>query len=165
MGKPEIEILLASLDRGFDRKAWHGPNLLGALRGVTPRAAAYRPAPERHSIGELIVHCAYWKYAVKRRITGEKRGSFPLEGSNWFERGATDVAALAADLALLKRCHRELRAAVVALDPARLDERVKAGGWTLGETIAGVADHDLYHAGQISLLKRLAPVRRSRAGG
>lgn len=165
MTSRDLDALLDSLDRAFQRKSWHGPNLLGALRGVTPAQASYRPATGRHSIGELIVHCAYWKYAVKRRITGEKRGSFPLEGSNWFERGATDAAGLAADLALLKRCHRELRAAVATLDPARLDERVKAGGWTLGETIAGVADHDLYHAGQVSLLKRLAAVRRSRAGG
>lgn len=165
MSSRDLDSLLDTLDRAFQRKSWHGPNLLGALRGVTPAQAGYRPATGRHSIAELVAHCAYWKYAVARRITGEKRGSFPLAGSNWFARERVDAALLAADLALLKRCHRELRQAVAALDPARLDERVKAGGWTLGETIAGVADHDLYHAGQISLLKRLAPIRRSRAGG
>jgi len=160
----DLEILLSSLDRAFERKTWHGPNLLGTLRGVTPAQAGFRPAPGRHSIAELIVHCAYWKYAVKRRVTGEKRGSFPLTGSNWFARETMDAAALAADLALLKRCHRELREVVAGLAPGRLDERVKAGGWTLGETIAGVAEHDVYHAGQISLLKRLAPARRPRRG-
>lgn len=162
MSHPEIELLLTLLDQAFERKAWHGPNLLGALRGVAPPVAAARPAPGRHNIWELVVHAAYWKYAVRRRITGEGRGSFPLGGSNWFERPVEATpAALAADLALLKSCHRELRAAVATLAPERLGERVKAGGWTLRETVAGVAAHDLYHAGQVSLLKRLA-ARRAR---
>jgi len=165
MSHGEIQNLLTSLGRAFERKAWHGPNLLGALRGVTPAQSAFRPAPGRHSIAELVVHCAYWKYAVTRRITGERRGSFPLAGSNWFARERVDAASLAADLALLKRCHRDLSAAVAALDPERLGERVKTGGWTLGDTIAGAADHDLYHAGQVSLLKRLAPTRRTRSRG
>ncbi len=158
-----IESLLCSLDRAFDKKSWHGPNLLGALRRVTPHQATFRPAPGRHTIGELVVHCAYWKYAVRRRITGEKRGSFPLAGSNWFESRKLDAAAFAADLALLKLCHRELRAAVEELATARLSERVKQGGWTLAETIAGAAAHDLYHAGQVSLLKRLAERASARA--
>lgn len=163
MSSREIDLLLSLLDQGFDRRAWHGPNLLGTLRGVTPEEAAFRASPQRHNCHELIVHCAYWKYAVRRRITGEKRGSFPYPGSNWFarpERG--DSRGLAADLKLLKSCHQELRATVAALDPKRLAERVKTKGWTLAETIAGAAAHDLYHAGQISLLKRLHADRRAR---
>jgi hypothetical protein len=156
MPHPEIDPLLDLLDQAFDRKAWHGPNLLGALRGITPEAASYRPSKRRHNCWELTVHAAYWKYAVRRRITGEKRGSFPLEGSNWFPRpGSRDAAALAADLRLLKECHRDLRMAVATLDPARLGDRVKRGGWTLRQTVLGIAAHDLYHAGQVSLIKRL----------
>jgi len=157
MSHPEIALLLSLLDQGFERKAWHGPNLLGTLRGIAPAAAAFRPAPGRHNIHELIVHCAYWKYAVRRRITGETRGSFPYAGSNWFPRPDKpgDARALAADLKLLKSCHRQLREAVASFDPARLDERLKVKGWTMRETIAGAAAHDLYHAGQVSLLKRL----------
>jgi len=163
MSAPEIDLLLSLLDQGFERKAWHGPNLLGTLRGITPAAAAFRPARGRHNIQELIVHCAYWKYAVRRRITGETRGSFPYPGSNWFPRpDRGDARALAADLKLLKGCHRELREVVASFDPARLGERLKVRGWTMRETIAGVAAHDLYHAGQISLLKRLHADRRTR---
>ena len=163
MSHPEIALLLSLLDQGFERKAWHGPNLLGTLRGIPPEAAAFRPARGRHNIHELIVHCAYWKYAVRRRITGETRGSFPYAGSNWFARpGKGDAELLAADLKLLKNCHRELRATVAGFDPARLDERLKVKGWTMRETIAGAAAHDLYHAGQVSLLKRLHAGRRSR---
>jgi uncharacterized damage-inducible protein DinB len=156
MSHPEIVLMLDLLDQAFDRRAWHGPNLLGALRGIDPEAASYRPSKHRHNCWELIVHAAYWKYAVRRRITAEKRGSFPLAGSNWFARPASkDPRALAGDLRLLKECHRDLRAAVAALDPRRLGDRVKRGGWTLRQTVLGIAAHDLYHAGQVSLLKRL----------
>ena len=77
------DLFLRMLDDAYQRKAWHGPNLRGSLRGVTADQALWRPAPGRHSIGELAVHCAYWKYAVRRRLTGLKRGTFPRKGSNW----------------------------------------------------------------------------------
>ena len=72
------DVLLRILDEAFDQRSWHGTNLRGSIRGLTPDAAAWRPAPGRHNIWELVVHAAYWKYAVRRRLLGEKRGSFPL---------------------------------------------------------------------------------------
>ncbi len=83
---PSIGVLVHLLDEAFDRKAWHGPNLWGSVRGLSAEEAAWRPSPGRHSIQELALHCAYWKYAVRRKLTGEKRGSFPLKGSNFFPR-------------------------------------------------------------------------------
>ena len=80
----EINLLLRLVDEGYDKKAWHGPNLKGSIRRVTAAEAAWRPSQQRHSIAENVVHCAYWKYAVRRRLTGEKRRSFSLKGSNWF---------------------------------------------------------------------------------
>lgn len=155
---PKIDFMLDLVDRGFDRQAWHGPNLMGALRGVSVEEAVYRPKPHRHNIWELAVHAAYWKYAIRRRITGEKRGSFAYEGSNFFSRpdgrGATE-AAWKADLALLKRMHRELRAAVATLRPADLARLSPKKKWTVAQEVAGIANHDIYHAGQIQLLRRL----------
>jgi uncharacterized damage-inducible protein DinB len=146
---------LEAIDLAYDRQSWHGTNLRGSLRGVTPRLAAWRPAPRRHNIWELAVHAAYWKYAVWRRLTGEKRGSFPLDGSNWFQR-PTDLtdAAWKADLALLDERHRALRAAVASLPASRLQTPVQ-GKRTTAWLLAGIAAHDLYHAGQIQLIKRL----------
>ena len=82
---PSMALLLDLVDEAFDRAAWHGPTLRGALRGVTAKQAAWRPARGRHNIRELALHAAYWKYAVRRRLTGEARGSFSLAGSNWFD--------------------------------------------------------------------------------
>ena len=151
----ELESLLAGLDEAFQRRAWHGTNLLGSLRGVTPAEAAWRPGPGRHNVWELLVHAAYWKYAVTRRFTGEKQGSFPLRGSNWFVRNGGSAADLREDLHLLKASHRHLLDAARRLRPADLGRRPGNGRFTSAELLRGAAAHDLYHAGQIQLLKRL----------
>src|SRR5436309_1151304 len=157
-----IALLLRLLDEGFDRKAWHGPTLRGGLRRVDPATAAFRPHPGRHNIWEHAIHAAYWKYAVRRRITGEDRGSFPIKGSNWFVRPDAAVhpddweEAWQADLKVLAETHRALRAAVADFDPRRLDKAWAGSKYVPSRQILGVALHDVYHAGQIALLKRLA---------
>ncbi|WP_243286862.1 DinB family protein [Geothrix terrae] len=156
----EIELILLSLDQAYDRKSWHGSNLKGALRGLDAGAAAHRPAPGRPSIHELVVHLAYWKYAVLRQLVDLPRGAFPLKGSNWFPREGPDSAAWKADLALLDRMHRDLRAAVAALDPVDLDRPSAKVQYRIRDLILGVAAHDLHHGGQIQLIKRLGGERR-----
>jgi uncharacterized damage-inducible protein DinB len=160
MPSREVEVLLAALDQAYDRKSWHGTNLRGSLRGLTPRQAAYRPAPGRHNIWEIVVHAAYWKYVVRRRLLGEPRGSFPLKGSNWFTRptGGQLATAWRADLALLDQSHRALRESVASMAASDLAPDA-SGPVTPLYLITGVAAHDLYHAGQIQLLKRLQPGR------
>lgn len=143
--------ILALLDEGYEKRTWHGPNLKQAIRGVTAKQAAWRPGPQRHNIWEETVHAAYWKYAVRRRIEGGKRGSFALKGSNFFarpEKGKWSEAAWLADKKLLEREHRALRQAVAkVLQTPR--------GTKLLRQLYGVAFHDIYHAGQIRLLRRL----------
>jgi uncharacterized damage-inducible protein DinB len=154
---PSTAILLHLLDEAFDRKAWHGPNLFGSVRRLSPEEAAWRPSPERHSVQELALHCAYWKYAVRRKLTGEKRGSFSLKGSNFFPReGAAALAAWAPDRKLLLDEHRKLRAVIEAFPPSKLNERAPGVRHTFRRLIAGAAAHDVYHTGQIRLLLKLA---------
>lgn len=156
----DLRQLLFLIDTAYDHVSWHGPNLRGSLRGVTPALAAWRPSPGRHNIWELAVHAAYWKYVAWRRLTGAKRGSFALDGSNWLSRPvAQTIAAWRADLALLDETHGILRGAVEAMDPAALDGRSAQRGVSARALLTGVAAHDLYHAGQIQLLKRMARAR------
>ena len=152
----ERSLLVRILDQAFDRQAWHGTTLAGSLRGVTPEQALWRPAADRHNIWELVVHAAYWKYVVRRRVTGEKRGNFPRSGSNWFASPqVADRSVWRADVRLLKEQHRALLAVVKRISPAKLSARSATRKWRNSELIHGVAAHDLYHAGQIQLLKRL----------
>jgi hypothetical protein len=121
------------------------------------KQAAWRPSPARHNIWENIVHCAYWKYTVYRRITGEKRGSFPLKGSNWFVRpdGTFSEADWQQDIELLDNMHEMMRDAIATLNPRDLTVLSPKKQWTLSQEIQGIAMHDVYHTGQIQLLKRL----------
>lgn len=153
---PEIELLIAQLEQAFRRKSWHGTNLLGSIRGLDVETAAWRPAPGRHNIWELIVHTAYWKYSVYRRFAGDTGLRFPVKGSNWFDRTTeTTEAELRADIRLLKDHHQLLVAAVEAFPPKKLRSIPRGSSTTYLDLAIGVAAHDLYHAGQIQLLKRL----------
>ncbi|HJZ63270.1 MAG TPA: DinB family protein [Candidatus Acidoferrum sp.] len=146
----DSQLLLDVLEEGYWKKAWHGPNLKQSLKGVTAKQAAWRPAADRHNIWEEALHAAYWKYDVRRILEGGKRGSFVLKGSNFFsrpEKGSLTDAAWRADKEILETEHERLRDAV---------KQAIARGCSAktARLIYGVAFHDIYHAGQIRLLRR-----------
>ncbi|MFL5401202.1 MAG: DinB family protein [Gemmatimonadales bacterium] len=162
---PRVGLLLEMLAQAFDQRAWHGTTLRGALRGLTPSAALWRPGPGRHNIWELTIHAAYWKYAVRRRLAGDATGSFERKPSNWPEiPEPADLRAWKRDVALLEAEHRKLLDVVRGLAPADLDRRSPQGVWSNAQEIHGIAAHDLYHTGQIQLIKKLMPSAGSAPG-
>lgn len=142
----ELKILLGVLDCAFDKRSWHGANLMSALRGVDA-VRAVRRVKGRKCIWEQLLHAAYWKHVVVNKLTGST--PFARKGSNWprMPREA-DERHWKTDVALLREIHTRLRAAVESLAPHRLDEKTI---WL----IHGAAAHDLYHAGQIKLLRKM----------
>lgn len=155
---PILECLLEMIDQAFNRKSWHGTNLRGSIRGLSAAQAAWRPAPQRHCIADIVLHCAYWKYAVRRRFTGETRGSFALVGSNWFQVPTTlSTETWASYVKLMETEHRNLRVELGKLSDAKLDARPPKSKVTNRQIIQGIAFHDVYHAGQIQVIKRLQP--------
>jgi hypothetical protein len=154
MNNRELELPIELLQEAYDKKSWHGPNLRGSLRGVSPHLAAQRPSPGAHNIWELALHAAYWKYVVRRRLTGEKRNSFVLKGSNFFPRPIElTESAWKRDLAILHAEHQALMESVRNLSGVVARDIQK---WKQTQhLIRGAAAHDLYHAGQIRLLRRL----------
>jgi hypothetical protein len=148
--------VLAIIDQAYDHASWHGTNLRGAIRRVSVDQAAWRPTPRRHNIWEIVIHAAYWKYAASRRFTVDVRGSFPLKGSNWFKRPQLQTKqAWKADVELLDQMHRVLRGAVTRLSTTDLDRIPPGKKISNFALLSGIAAHDLYHAGQIQLLKKL----------
>ncbi len=100
------QVVLALLDEAYEKKTWHGPNLKQSIKGVTAKQAAWRPEPRRHNIWEVTLHAAYWKYAVRRRIEGGKRGSFALKGSNSQSSGQGLTVAARSQIAASALRHR-----------------------------------------------------------
>lgn len=122
------------IDEAYSKHTWHGTNLRGSIRGISAQQAAWRPGKNRHNAWEVVVHCAYWKYTVARRITGEKRGSFPLKGSNWFKRptGKVSTRDWQRDVNLLNTMHRKLREVVASRSSCKLSSHSPKRQWTVG---------------------------------
>lgn len=151
------ELLLHQLDEAFDRRAWHGPNLVGAIRGLDAAAALRRPAPGRHNAWEVVLHCAYWKHRVLGRLVEGPRSAFPHPGRDWPRLPEeTTEAAWRKDLRLLRATHRALRDAVASLTAEELARPLPGRRMPRIRSAAGMALHDAYHAGQIRLLRRLS---------
>jgi hypothetical protein len=144
------ELLLQIVEEGYSRKTWHGPNLRQAIKGVSAKQALWRPGEGRHNIWELVLHAAYWKYAARRKLRGQPKGSFSIAGRDFFRApDEPDEGAWKESRALLEDEHRQLRLAIGEL-PANSMAKSARLMW-------GVAFHDVYHAGQIRLLRRMQP--------
>ena len=144
------------LRRAFAGEAWHGDSLFEILEGVTAARASARPIKNAHTIWELVLHIAAWDDAVLRRFGGV---AVTLSDAQNFPP-VTDVSETAwrKALAEVRRVHEELVGAVSVLPESRLDEKVpgKEGAhYTFYYMLHGVVQHELYHAGQIALLKKM----------
>ncbi len=165
MDNPRLREILNLLDPQAGKRLWYGgATVVGCVRGVTPEQAAWKPAPKPHSIWELTLHQAYWKYAVRRNLEALPQGTFPRSPANWpAVPKPADAPQWKVDRALLRREHVRLVEAVRAFDPRRLDEGATgSGNYRFVDLLFGIVSHDLYHVGQIQMLKRLYQSRRDR---
>lgn len=167
---PITRWLLGLIDEAFEGPAWHGPSLSATLRGLSAEQAIWRPAPGRNSAWAIVLHLAYWKHRVHERVAPGTVEPFPRGPRDWPQLPAElTPAAWKADLALLKQTHAELRAAVLSLPASRLKRPGPGQKQTRLQNLVGSACHDLYHGGQIRLLRRIqesaAAGRRGRTGG
>jgi uncharacterized damage-inducible protein DinB len=137
----------------FEGAAWHGPSVLETLDGVTAEAAYEHPITGAHSIWELVLHISAGYRLVLRRLEGDGRQLTPEE--DWPPVGTSTPAAWQETIRVLKELNGDLRRAVLNFDPDRLDEPLVAEPpYTAYTQFIGMTQHDLYHAGQIILLRR-----------
>lgn len=151
----EIERITDQLERAFEGKAWHGPSVLEIIEGITSRQASARPFNGLHNIWEIVLHIAAWEGAVLRRLNGD-RAQLPTE-EDWPLVAATSDEAWEQTRQALKQGHDDLRSAIADLDESRLDEPIIEGLASVYVTLHGIVQHDLYHAGQIAILKKATP--------
>jgi hypothetical protein len=148
---PHVALLLQNLDYAFDKPGWHGPNLASSIRGVNARRAA-ESVDGRRSIWQQVLHAAYWKQRVINLLIGTQ--PFPRKGSDWpLLPDELTERNWKADVELLRDIHAKLRRAVEQIDASRLSEKTT-------KLILGAAAHDLYHTGQIRLLRRMMGLSR-----
>ena len=149
---PEKRRLLDLIDRAWRAKAWHGPALLEVLKDVTPAMAAKRVVKGAHTIWELVDHVATWNEVVAMRLAGVNP-RVPQEW-NFPATPRPTAAAWKVSRSRLARTQARFRAAVVAFPEAKLARRRPGTTTTWYVLIHGQVQHQLYHAGQMALMKR-----------
>jgi uncharacterized damage-inducible protein DinB len=148
----EIERIADQLKRAFEGEAWHGPAVMEIIEGITAPQAAARPVNGVHSIWELVLHIAAWERAVLSRLLGD-RAQLSTE-EDWPVVAETSDEAWERTRENLERGNNELRLTILHLDESRLYEPILEGMPSVYGTLHGVIQHDLYHAGQIAILKK-----------
>ena len=144
----EITRIADQMRRAFDGHAWHGPAVKEVLAGVTAETAARKPIADAHSIWELVLHIRAWKEGAYRMLQGEivnltPEEDFPTPSGDWL-----------AALETLRHAHARLLSAVEALNDDRLSDRAQGRDYNVYFLLHGIIQHDLYHAGQIAVLKK-----------
>jgi uncharacterized damage-inducible protein DinB len=151
----ETARLADQIRRAFEGDAWHGDSIQQLLADVTAATAAARPIKDAHTIWELVLHIAAWDDAVFRRIGGaavklsDKQNFPPVKD--------TSPAAWRQTLAHLEQTHSQLFKAVAAFPDSRLQDQVPGKTedyYDFYYMFSGIVQHELYHAGQIALLKK-----------
>lgn len=150
----EIERIIDQLRRAYDGDAWHGSPLRAILADVSAKTAAAKPIRDAHSIREIVRHITFWHDGVRRRIGGE-----PVavgEAEQWPDAIDADGAGWPRDLADLERAHLALLETLGRLGEQDLERPVPGQSYNFYILLHGLVQHNLYHAGQIALLKRAA---------
>jgi uncharacterized damage-inducible protein DinB len=148
----EIVGIIDELKNIHDGDAWHGPSLKENLLGVSTAQAAAKPIANAHSIWELVLHIAAWEEVFLRRLEGQpvvepEEGDFPPVNES-------SEAAWQRTLQWMDDVHEKLLARISALTEDRLDEVVIGKDYTIRYLLHGIVRHQVYHSGQIALLKK-----------
>ncbi|HEV2468205.1 MAG TPA: DinB family protein [Candidatus Sulfotelmatobacter sp.] len=150
----ESALIADQLHRAFYGNAWHGPAVLDLLADVSADTAAARPIADVHSIWELLLHVAVWDNSGLVRLSGKKYQ--PTGTDNFPLVTKPTEAAWRKAIAQAKRTHDSLEKTVAALPESRLRDRVPGKRYNFSHMLHGIVQHELYHAGQIAILKKAA---------
>ena len=150
----QVDVAVEQLKLAFEGDPWHGPPVMEILKDIDAPKAAARPINTAHSIWELVRHIAVWENVGRRRLTGDRAQIEISSPEDWPPPEDTSEAAWEQAKDALNRGHQALVEAIARTPESRLDEPIFEGMSTVYVTLHGVIQHDLYHAGQIAMLKK-----------
>jgi uncharacterized damage-inducible protein DinB len=143
----------------WNGEPWYGSSSSAILKGVTAAEALAHPLPGAQSIWETLLHITAWTEETTSRMNGAEskapaRGDWPaVKGSTqdeWIAAQTDLLNARKALLAAIEKSHEES----MFLQVPKKDDPMHANGATRADTVSGLADHDVYHLGQIAILKK-----------
>jgi uncharacterized damage-inducible protein DinB len=149
----EAKRIASQLRRSYEGNAWHGPALLELLEGVTAERASEKPVPGAHSVWELVLHLEAWERMAQTTLQGHPYVSMTGD-ADWPPVHETTPDAWQGALERLQATTSKLVETIRQMDDAKLDEKVAGKEFTYYVLLNGVVHHNLYHGGQIALLKK-----------
>jgi uncharacterized damage-inducible protein DinB len=148
----EISRILDQMDRAISGEAWHGPALSTLIEGLSAEQASMHPVNGAHSIWEIVNHLAAWNRIVHLRFAGTPADVTPeMDRPPVWEASEIEWRR---SLDNLRESRASFRAAVEKVRDEELSSQPAGTEWSRYATLHGVVQHDLYHAGQIAILKK-----------
>ncbi len=149
----ETERIKEQLRRSLEGEAWHGPSLLEVVDGIDAKSALAKPIADAHSIWEIVLHVMVDAGEVLGRLRGVAQDLTPED--DWPPVGpSADDKQWRTDIDKLKRVHSELFEEIDRADDSKLDDPIVEGFSSTYITLHGLVQHNLYHAGQMSILRK-----------
>jgi hypothetical protein len=154
--RKELDRIIVLLNAGFHGGAWHGPSVLENVKEISPKTAGAKQKSV-HSIAELIYHITSWRIFAVKKINGDAAFNISTENQNWGSISTVDEFELETLVMELSLSHDELINALAEKDDAFLEEIVPGSEYDFYTLLHGILHHDLYHSGQIGILKKITP--------
>jgi uncharacterized damage-inducible protein DinB len=148
----EVQRIEDQLKRAFEGNAWHGPSVRELLADVSAERAIAKPLGNAHSIWEIVLHIATWERVVRHRLAGED--ITPSLEEDWPPVQEASEMAWKAAVDSLEKGHHELQSQIARLSDAQLQDQVVGQHDSVYQLVHGIIQHDLYHAGQVAILKK-----------
>lgn len=140
----------------FDRSPWYGESVMTKLAGITAEEAFYKPKPEVHSIYEVVQHMLAWRIYALHILEGDLEYDIEVNShKDWSVLPQASQEAWADLVASLKSNQTHLLRKLAEADDELLTETVPRREFTYDHMLQGIIHHDIYHLGQIALLKKL----------
>jgi uncharacterized damage-inducible protein DinB len=152
----EVDRIIDQLKRSVDGGAWHGPALLELLEGVTATQAAARPPSGAHTIWEIVHHCTVWMGQISLRLHGNTEKDLPPDKDWPPHPSSVDDQSWQATISRLRKAHQALAEEISGIADTRMDQPILEGFSSVYATLHGVIQHNLYHAGQIAVIKKIS---------
>lgn len=148
----EVDRIEDQLRRSLEGDAWHGPALQELLADVKASEAAVKLLGGTHSIWEIVLHIIAWQRIVRDGLLRTKTSV--AERNDWPAPPTAGGINWKKTLAELNSVHEQLRECIRRLDDSLLEQPAIEGSTSVYAVLHGLVQHNLYHAGQIALLKK-----------
>lgn len=149
----EVQRILQHYENVLNGEPWYGDPIWQILEGIAPQTAAAPNPSGGHTIWEILMHTTFWEEVAAQRLVGERAGL--VAEKNFLATPQPTPSNWSRTLDEFRRSNQKLREAIAKLEVARLDESTAAGKRSFYAEAHGAIEHDIYHAGQVALLRKV----------